>query len=109
MTGATDGPAAKATFGSAVDLAIAFDPDHRLPDRDRINNNAPVRIVIAADKAAIDLTFQRAAAIDLAGRDVLDAVRTSVNPKVIDNALCRVKHKAVEVEQGGPPRRGGPR
>ena len=43
-----------------------------------------VRALIAADKADIDLTFQRAAAIDLAGRDVLDAVKTSVNPRVID-------------------------
>ncbi len=34
--------------------------------------------------AGIDLDFDRAAAIDLAGRDVLDAVRTSVQPKVID-------------------------
>lgn len=40
--------------------------------------------LIAADKANIELTFQRAAAINLAGRDVLDAVRTSVIPKVID-------------------------
>jgi uncharacterized protein YqfA (UPF0365 family) len=40
--------------------------------------------VIAAYKAGIDLPWNRAAAIDLAGRDVLDAVRTSVNPKVID-------------------------
>lgn len=43
-----------------------------------------VNALIAADKANIPLTFQRAAAIDLAGRDVHDAVRTSVNPKVID-------------------------
>lgn len=43
-----------------------------------------VQALIAADKANIELTFQRAAAIDLAGRDVYDAVRTSVNPKVID-------------------------
>ncbi|HPF99772.1 MAG TPA: flotillin-like protein FloA [Kiritimatiellia bacterium] len=43
-----------------------------------------VQALIAADKATIDLTFQRGAAIDLAGRDVYDAVRTSVNPKVID-------------------------
>src|SRR5262249_56381268 len=40
--------------------------------------------VIAAHKAGIDLPWRTAAAIDLAGRDVLDAVRTSVNPKVID-------------------------
>ena len=43
-----------------------------------------VRALIAANKANIELTFQKAAAIDLAGRDVLEAVRTSVNPKVID-------------------------
>ncbi len=40
--------------------------------------------LVAANKANIPLPFQRAAAIDLAGRDVLDAVKTSVNPKVID-------------------------
>jgi len=40
--------------------------------------------LIAANKAKIDLDFTHAAAIDLAGRDVLDAVKTSVNPKVID-------------------------
>ncbi len=43
-----------------------------------------VRAIIAAHRANIDLDFDRAAAIDLAGRDVLDAVQTSVNPKVID-------------------------
>lgn len=43
-----------------------------------------VQALIAANKANIPLTFQRATAIDLAGRDVLDAVRTSVHPKVID-------------------------
>lgn len=40
--------------------------------------------IIAAHRALIDLDFDRAAAIDLAGRDVYDAVRTSVHPKVID-------------------------
>jgi uncharacterized protein YqfA (UPF0365 family) len=40
--------------------------------------------VIAAHKAGIDLPWRIAAAIDLAGRDVLDAVKTSVNPKVVD-------------------------
>ncbi len=43
-----------------------------------------VNALIAADKANIRLDFQRATAIDLAGRDVLEAVRTSVNPKVIN-------------------------
>jgi uncharacterized protein YqfA (UPF0365 family) len=42
-----------------------------------------VMALISADKANIDLSFQRAAAIDLAGRDVLEAVKVSVNPKVI--------------------------
>ncbi len=40
--------------------------------------------IIAAHRADIPLDFDRAAAIDLAGRDVLDAVRTSVMPKIID-------------------------
>ena len=40
--------------------------------------------LIAADRARIDLPFRTACAIDLAGRDMLDAVRTSVTPKVID-------------------------
>ena len=43
-----------------------------------------LKAIIAAHRADIDLDFDRAAAIDLAGRDVLDAVQTSVNPKVID-------------------------
>jgi len=43
-----------------------------------------VRALIAANRANIDLTLQTATAIDLAGRDILDAVQTSVNPKVID-------------------------
>jgi uncharacterized protein YqfA (UPF0365 family) len=42
------------------------------------------RALISADKADIALDFQRAAAIDLAGRDVLDAVAMSVNPRVIE-------------------------
>jgi uncharacterized protein YqfA (UPF0365 family) len=43
-----------------------------------------VRALIAANRANIDLTLRTATAIDLAGRDILDAVQTSVNPKVID-------------------------
>ena len=43
-----------------------------------------VRAMIAADKANIPLNWRQATAIDLAGRDLLDAVKTSVNPKVID-------------------------
>lgn len=43
--------------------------------------------LIAADKASLDLTFEKAAAIDLAGRDLIDAVRTSVSPRVIATPL----------------------
>ena len=43
-----------------------------------------VNALISADKANIELPFQQAAAIDLAGRDVLDAVQMSVNPRVIE-------------------------
>ncbi len=43
-----------------------------------------VRAMIAADKAKIELPWDRATAIDLAGRDILEAVKTSVEPKVID-------------------------
>lgn len=54
---------------------------HYLAGGDVIN---VVQSLIAADKAQITLGFKRAAAIDLAGRDVYEAVRTSVYPKVID-------------------------
>ncbi len=43
-----------------------------------------IHAIIAAHRARIPLGFDQAAAIDLAGRDVLDAVQTSVSPKVID-------------------------
>lgn len=43
-----------------------------------------IRAIIAAHRAEIPLDFDQASAIDLAGRDVLDAVQTSVYPKVID-------------------------
>ncbi|MBN1506781.1 MAG: flotillin-like protein FloA [Sedimentisphaerales bacterium] len=43
-----------------------------------------VRALIAADRANINLTLKTATAIDLAGRDIVDAIQTSVLPKVID-------------------------
>jgi len=43
-----------------------------------------VHALVSAEKANIDLNFQMATAIDLAGRDVFNAVQMSVNPKVID-------------------------
>ncbi|MFM9115235.1 MAG: flotillin-like FloA family protein, partial [Planctomycetota bacterium] len=53
------------------------------------NVRAVIQAIIAAHRALIDLDFDRAAAIDLAGRDVVDAVRTSVHPKVIDCPSAR--------------------
>ncbi|MCX5651930.1 MAG: flotillin-like protein FloA [Planctomycetota bacterium] len=50
----------------------------------RGNVSRVVAAMIAADKAGIDLKWNAATGIDLAGRDILDAVQTSVNPKVID-------------------------
>jgi uncharacterized protein YqfA (UPF0365 family) len=52
-----------------------------------------VQALIAADKANIDLKFKRAAAIDLAGRHVLEAVQMSVNPKVIETPLVSAMAK----------------
>jgi len=48
------------------------------------NVNNVIRALISADKASIPLDFKLATAIDLAGRDVSDAVQLSVNPRVID-------------------------
>ncbi len=65
-----------------------------------------IRAIIAAHRADIDLDFDRAAAIDLAGRDVLEAVQTSVYPKVIDcpdqksnkNTLSAIAKNGVELK-----------
>lgn len=51
------------------------------------NVDRVVDALIAAQRAEIDLGFERAAAIDLAGRDVLEAVQMSVNPKVIQTPI----------------------
>jgi uncharacterized protein YqfA (UPF0365 family) len=51
------------------------------------NVDRVVNALIAAQKAGINLSFDRAAAIDLAGRDVLEAVQVSVNPKVIQTPM----------------------
>lgn len=60
-----------------------------------------VDALIAASKAGIELTFAIATAIDLAGRDVLSAVQTSVYPKVIDapvdGKLSAVSKDGIEV------------
>lgn len=51
------------------------------------NPTAVSDALIAADKASLNLTFERACAIDLAGRDLVDAIRTSVSPRVIATPL----------------------
>ena len=51
------------------------------------NVDRVVDALIAAHRAEIELSFERAAAIDLAGRDVLEAVKMSVNPKVIQTPI----------------------
>ena len=69
----------------AVKAGLLMPPDpieaHYLAGGNVMNT---IRALIIANKANINLDFKRAAAIDLAGRDVLDAVQTSVNPKIID-------------------------
>ena len=61
--------------------------------------DAVVNALIAADRATLELPFERAAAIDLAGRDVFEAVRMSVNPKVIETpVISAVAINGVEVK-----------
>lgn len=57
------------------------------------NVDRVIQSLIAADKANIELSFNRAAAIDLAGRDVLEAVQMSVNPKVIETPIVAAMAK----------------
>jgi uncharacterized protein YqfA (UPF0365 family) len=75
----------------AMQAGVGTDPTtgittRRLEAHYLAGGNVPrvINAIIAAHRADIDLDFDRAAAIDLAGRDVLEAVRTSVYPKVID-------------------------
>jgi uncharacterized protein YqfA (UPF0365 family) len=64
-----------------IDLNLNFMEAHYLAggDVERV-----VAALVSADRAQIPLTWERATAIDLAGRDVLLAVQTSVNPRVIN-------------------------
>lgn len=59
-----------------------------------------VRAMIASDKANIKLDWRQATAIDLAGRDVFEAVKTSVNPKVIDCPSERDKYISAVASNG---------
>jgi uncharacterized protein YqfA (UPF0365 family) len=57
-----------------------------------------VNALISADKANITMSFKRAAAIDLAGRDVLEAVKMSVIPKVIEtNRVAAVAKDGIQL------------
>lgn len=98
----------------AMQAGVGADPDtglttRRLEAHYLAGGDVPrvINAIIAAQRADIDLDFDRAAAIDLAGRDVLDAVRTSVYPKVIDcpdpaksgrNTLSAVARNGVELK-----------
>lgn len=58
-----------------------------------------VNALIAAQRADIDLSFERAAAIDLAGRDVLEAVQMKVNPRVLQTPVVAAMAKdGIEVK-----------
>lgn len=63
------------------------------------NVDRVVNALIAAHRANIDLPFERGAAIDLAGRDVLEAVQMSVNPKVIETPfIAGIAMDGIEVK-----------
>lgn len=70
-----------AAWKAGIKLAVSELEAHYLAGG---NVDRVVRALISSGKAEIPLDFQRAAAIDLAGRDVLDAVTMSVNPRVIE-------------------------
>lgn len=85
----------------AMQAGIATDPQmgittRRLEAHYLAGGNVPnvIRALIAAHRADLDLNFDRAAAIDLAGRNVLEAVQTSVYPKVIDCPDPTKSHKS---------------
>lgn len=69
---------------AGLEISTAFLEAHYLSGG---NVENVVNALIAADKAGIGLSPERAAAIDLAGRDVLVAVQVSVNPKVISTPM----------------------
>ncbi|TFJ94077.1 flotillin-like protein FloA [Lentibacillus salicampi] len=63
------------------------------------NVDRVVNALIAAHRANIELSFERTAAIDLAGRDVLEAVGMSVNPKVIETPfIAGIAMDGIEVK-----------
>jgi uncharacterized protein YqfA (UPF0365 family) len=88
-------PLIKATKGG-VDVSVNQLEGHFLAGG---NVDRVVNALIAAQRAEIPLPFERAAAIDLAGRDVLQAVQMSVNPKVIETpVVAAVAKNGIEVK-----------
>ena len=83
-------PMIKATK-AGLDIPMNKLEAHYLAKGGKVNGKASVnRVVdslIAAQRAGIPLDFERSCAIDLAGRDVLNAVQMSVNPKVIETPI----------------------
>ena len=82
-------PLIKATKGG-IDIGVNELEAHYLAGG---NVDGVVNSLIAAARAGIELPFEKAAAIDLAGRDVLEAVKMSVNPKVIETPNISVVAK----------------
>jgi uncharacterized protein YqfA (UPF0365 family) len=82
---------------AGVDLNIKALQAHYLAGGDVYN---VVRALIAATRANIPLTYEKATAIDLAGRNVLEAVQISVNPKVIDCPDETARSRYVEAVAG---------
>lgn len=79
-----------------LDLSINQLESHYLSGG-RVDN--VVDALIAAHRADLDLSFERAAAIDLAGRDVFEAVRMSVTPKIIETpCISAVAIDGIEVK-----------
>lgn len=87
-------PLIKATK-AGLDLGVNELEAHYLAGGDV---DSVVNALIAAERAGINLPFEKAAAIDLAGRDVFEAVKMSVNPKVIETPkISAVAQNGIEL------------
>lgn len=87
-------PLIKATK-AGLDLSVNQLEAHHLAGG---NIDGVVNALIASERAGIDLPFEKAAAIDLAGRNVFEAVKMSVNPKVIETpSISAVAKDGIEL------------
>jgi len=81
---------------AGLDISINQLESHYLSGG-KVNN--VVDALIAAHRASLELSFEKAAAIDLAGRDVLEAVKMSVKPKIIETpSVVAVAKDGIEVK-----------